>query len=196
MKYCLLFLCLFFFFKVDCQSDEGADLRGQLAFYADVMVNAENADHRQIAFDNFNKHFFELTKTENLYITDFSDLKWISIIEPEDKLFKLISWQVELDSGQLDFRAFLVKEDGKSFEFEKAELDRNQVAYMSLSHKEWYGCLYYNVIKSNENEYVVFGFDGSSEYQNRKIADVITLENDQIVLGKEVFEDKANKGTF
>jgi hypothetical protein len=67
---------------------------------------------------------------------------------------------------------------------------------MSLSNTEWYGCLYYNLRKQNDDSYLVFGFDASTALENRKIADVLTIKDDEVTLGSEIFEDKNNKGSY
>ena len=58
-----------------------------IEFYADVMINASDSDHRKHANQKFNTLFKQALSQEDSYRDDFKSLPWISSISPEDSSF-------------------------------------------------------------------------------------------------------------
>lgn len=193
MKALLASFLLFVTCSIVAQED--SLMRSDLRFYADVMLNADDADHRMKAYQAFNGQFEEYLKQADID-SDFSFLPWISSIRPDDNRFLLLSWHVEGEDFQYQHSAYLITSEGKQYNFTKTDIPKDQLPYLTLNYQEWYGSLYYNSLKLSENKYLLFGYDASGEFENRKIADILLIEGDNLVLGDEVIEDKNNPGTF
>ena len=64
------------------------------------------------------------------------------------------------------------------------------------SPENWYGAVYYNILTKKykkDTHYVIFGWDGTDQFTNKKIIDVFWLEDyENPVFGKEILEFKGN----
>lgn len=169
-------------------------LKQEMLFYADVMINALDAEHRMRAGNEFHSLFNKYLKEGN-DDNDFSFLKFISTQTPPDSTFQLISWAVQAEDHVYDHYAYLVKPDKTYSAFvDNAELS-NDLSYEEFGIEDWYGALYYKVEKLGDN-YLIFGRDSNSKFTNQKVVDVLSFEDDQIVLGKPIFENKEEPGTY
>ena len=111
-----VFSILVFATTLHAQEADQADfvsLEADLAFYADVMVNADKADHRLRAGDIFYKNFTELLDQDGSYDYAFDSLKWISRIQPSDGSFRIFSWQVRKADQTSKYFAILQKKKSK-----------------------------------------------------------------------------------
>ncbi len=193
MKYGFLSVLIFISSAVFCQND---DLRDNLKFYADVMVNSAEASSRNRAVIEFNSIFKTYIQHNNLFESDLGFIKWISVLEPDDKTFKLLSWQVELENFDFQYNGYIIYPDGSYIHLQENQYPSNQLDAMVLHAESWYGALYYNILKIDDNKYVIFGFNGDSKWENQKIADVLSFEGNKPIFGMEIFEDKNSNGTY
>lgn len=167
----------------------------ELSFYADVMINALEAEHRMRAGDKFhslfNKYLNE-EKTDN----DFSFIqKFIPVQTPEDSTFQLISWAVQAESFNYNYFAYVIMPDGSHHSFvDNTELS-SDISYEEFGIDDWYGAMYYSVRKFGD-DYLIFGKDANSEFSNQKVLDVLNIDGDKITLGKPIFENKEELGTY
>ena len=69
------------------------------------------------------------------------------------------------------------------------------VEQAELSSGNWYGCLYYNIIKNKEKKsYTIIGWDGNNEFSTKKIIDVIKFSRyNNIKFGAPIFKDDKQK---
>ncbi|HEY0262795.1 MAG TPA: hypothetical protein VGB95_07195, partial [Chitinophagales bacterium] len=62
-----------------------------------------------------------------------------------------------------------------------------------LSPENWYGCLYYNIVRTIENKkpvYTLFGFEAADFVSRRKVLEVMKFENGVPVFGAPMFQFK------
>lgn len=166
----------------------------ELAFYADVMINAVEANHRMRAANEFHALFNKYLNEGNTD-NNFDFLKFIPVITPEDSTFQLISWAVQSDDFQYEHFAYVIKPDKSFITFEDKNELSPELSYEQIAHDDWYGAMYYNVSKFGDN-YLIFGKDASSEFINKKVLDVLTITDEGATLGKPIFEDREELGTY
>lgn len=189
----LLCICLSLSAKTQVNMD---DISERLSYYGDVMVSALEYNHREYASSQFYNDFIQLLDSTNLYNASLDNLRTISVIDEDAGRFRLLSWQLEKAAFEFEYHAFLVWPDGTYVEFKQTRSPDKSIQYMELEPDNWYGALYYNLVAFDKDTYLLFGYNGYGQYDHIKIADVLRVEGENIVLGKEVFEDRKDKGMF
>jgi hypothetical protein len=193
----LVFLLLFVSYNGLIAQTSIDSPRGKLVFYGDVMVSALEADNRALAADRFYENFKIMLDSINLFEMDLSLFRTLSVLEDDEGKFKIVSWQVERASYEFSYYGFILLPDGSYKELYDTKSIDSALPYLSLDANEWYGAIYYNIVKLDNSSYLVFGYNGYGQYDHVKVVDVINFTDDGgIIMGKEVFEDKKERGTY
>ena len=196
MKFTILSILLSFLaFNIDAQSDRLAI--DDLNFYADVIANAGNPIHKQRAHDEFAEIFDSWLRSDKFTMEDLESIQWLSVKKPLDESFTVVTWQLLKEKDDNFYFGYILK-DGKTYKLTSSKNDED-LEYNILSADEWAGVLYYNILTVQRNDkpvYVLFGYDAHKTYENRKIADVLTFENDIPIFGAEIFkqQEKGERG--
>ncbi len=178
-----------------------AALEDTLGVLGYAVVNDSAADMRFLACRALITTLVRGLKTENSFKYPFEQLKMLSIQAPPDSSFRLFTWQLFVDDStyryfgaiQMNTRELtLFPLIDRSFEMTSVEFDE-------LSADRWYGCLYYNIVpfqvSKKERKYLLFGFDGFSFFNRRKVIDVLSFdETGTPVFGAEVFDKPVPQG--
>lgn len=170
-----------------------------LNFYADIIANAGNPIHKQRAHDEFAKLFDQWLNSDDYNESDLESIQWLSVKKPEDESFSLVTWQLLKGGSDNHYFGYIIK-DGKAHRLSSTNIDED-LEYNILGADEWAGVMYYNILTVTKNEekiYILFGYDAHKNYENRKIADVLTFENDKPVFGYEIFkkQEGENRGVI
>lgn len=140
----------------------------------------------------------------NILKYPFDSLKEISILNPENKKFKLITWNLPKNDGTHAFFGYLLVNNSKrvktgflkhetinGYEYFKL-LDRSATVkapemYVGTPDK-WFGMLYTQLIEC-DGFYTLIGWDGNDKLTQRKFVDVLYFKPDGTpVFGKDVFK--------
>jgi hypothetical protein len=131
--------------------------------------------------------------------------KYVSIIKAPDNKFRLITWNLYKDDGTFAYFGFLQvntikitrksvfkKETTQSYEvyslIDKSGGIKNPENYIGEPTK-WFGMLYVDVIKTNDNDYTLIGWDGNDKLTQRKFIDVLYFKSNGIpTFGKDLFK--------
>ena len=168
----------------------------KMAFFADVMINAEEKAHRITAHRAF-KPLLEASLEQDSFENEYTSLKWISIQYPQDSSFRLFSWQLMHTEDKYEYFGYIQKADGSVIKLNQGNDDLVDLPYMRLNKDEWIGCLFYKVISFKQGEkdlYVLFGYNANNKYDRIKVADVLDFGEDRITLGRPVFVDMDSTG--
>lgn len=129
---------------------------------------------------------------------DFSELKGVSIIEPEDKALRIFTWQLYVDKNHYQYRGFIQTKEGKVYRLQDNSDDMRSIEFSIHKPKNWYGALYYNMqeFKSEgQTMYLLLGYDAFDFYNRRKLIDVLYFDNaGRPRFGKTVLEMKDGNG--
>ena len=123
-------------------------------------------------------------------------MKYVSFLELEPDELSLVTWQTCLSDGHCDYEGFLFIKDSEPIRLNRTEPLGKDVLYTTSDTEDWYGCWYYAFKKLSDSQYLLFGYDGSSIYDNQMLVDVLTLSPEGISFGDDIFEDKETPGTF
>ncbi len=198
----LLVLCVFLAKSIDAQVDIVTEEqpRSQIEVYEDTLgllsfliVNDSLEENRFLAVKKFIPTLVNALKEPNSFNYPFERLQSVSIQYPADSTFRIFTWQLYVDKD--DYRyygAIQMNSDSlklfplldRSFQIQE-ELD-----YKSLPPEQWYGSLYYNIRDFDTpkgRKYLLFGFDGYSFFNKRKVVDVLSFNQDKPVFGAPVF---------
>ena len=173
-----------------------SSLEEDLSFYGDVMIHALEDAHKERARQNFNSLFLDFVSQQGSIDTSLSFMKYVSFLELEPDELSLVTWQTCLSDGHCDYEGFLFIKDSEPIRLNRTEPLGKDVLYTTSDTEDWYGCWYYAFKKLSDSQYLLFGYDGSSIYDNQMLVDVLTLSPEGISFGDDIFEDKETPGTF
>lgn len=170
-----------------------ATWQDSLAAAGDMLQNGTDAHQRRQASNDIHTILHRVLTEEGSWNLSFDMIPQISVLSPEDKSFRIFSWQLYLDPDHYQHKGFVQwKRDAsrpqvlqdRSDEYLRPELVIGSAA-------NWYGAVYYGIreCKLNRKPYwLLFGFDGHSATSQRKIIEVLTLsEEGDLVFGAPVF---------
>lgn len=194
MKVYLIIICCLPFVLI--AQDMNIDIKSDLIFYGDVMTSAEAPINRQRAATIFNQLLEDYLTDQPSNNVDLSFVKQLSHTVPEDSLFSIYTWQVELDDNNFDYHGYVFYNDKPHQKLISRSTFDSSIKYTKHSAQDWYGALYYNIVKYSEGEYLLFGYNGNGEFNNAKVVDILSIQGDKLVLGKEIFQDPEDTLTY
>ena len=167
-----------------------ADLR-DLAFYADVMTNASDADHRLRAHNTFYSAFSDVLRQDGSQEFAFEELKWITQVTSPDSTFRILSWQVMISENEHKYYGFVQLLGPQNGLIELNDTRSLRSEFGTHTPDTWYGALYYGiqpfVTADNATAYMLLGFNANDAKTNQRVADVMTIDNGTVIFGMEVF---------
>ncbi len=165
----------------------------QLSYHCDVMINAAESRHRVQAMEIFNREFLEVLQIENSFQYSFDSLKWISKMTPEDKTFRIFTWEVKVSEEEYRYFGVLQAQSGKSIWLTDGFQEAEDRADSEFSSDQWLGSVYYNILstqgkKKEEPYYLLFGMRRSGRFENIKMVDPLFFTQEgEAYFGKPVF---------
>ncbi|MEM9549505.1 MAG: hypothetical protein AAGA77_26280, partial [Bacteroidota bacterium] len=160
-----------------------------IKFYADIIANAGNPIHKERAHKEFSMRLDNWLKSDQFNQEDLESIQWLSVKQPDDKAFTLVTWQLEMDENDNRYFGYLL--NGNNILNLVASDYLEDLEYDILSVEDWAGALYYNihtVVKEEKKYYVLFGYNAHKNYEHRKIVDVLTFNGGTPTFGAEVFK--------
>jgi hypothetical protein len=188
MRYTLfLFISIFAnlsLFAQETQEEPNyADLRDvemEISALGTSLHNDTSLANRQYAANSIEALLQKALEAENTYGYPFKELEGVSLLQPEDKRFRIFTWELyESPQSYIQYgivqtqegKVFVLKD--KSHEMQRPEFGRDKA-------DNWYGALYYNIKAfktNNQTQYLLFGRDSYSLYEHRKVLDVIYFDH-------------------
>ena len=171
------------------------DKERELAFHADVMVNAAEHRHRVKAMESFNTLFYEVLAMPGSFDFPFDSLKWISKKFPKDKSFKIYTWEVKVSEIAFKYFGVLQKRDGTNYILTDNFKNAESIVDEEFSSDNWLGALYYNLMEeqtaSGQKYYLLFGLNKWNKFENIKLLDVLFFTAEGVpYFGLPVFKKK------
>lgn len=189
-------LCISLSYLALVSYSQESSIEKDLHFYADVMVNAFEGENRMRAGQEFHGLFLEYSKGTSLQEWEAKGFaKFISVVKFPEEDRAMVSWHIKGNDEVYDFKGFFY-DAGAYSEFNRTEGLDDHLAFASTGSEDWYGAVYTDVMKMENDKYLIFGFDHNGMYDNQKIVDVLDIKEGKILLGAEIFEDKESPGTF
>lgn len=156
-----------------------------------------------------NKQFLalwnEVLKDEKSMMFPFDSINEISRLMAPDKKFRILTWNILREDGTHNFFGFIQVNNSKTVKkgLFKKETSTQYEVYPLLDKSagvkapetyvadpsKWFGMLYVDVIKSDDEFYTLIGWDGNDRLTTRKFIDVLSFKPDGTpVFGKDVFK--------
>lgn len=161
-----------------------------------LVVNDTLPERRFLATKKMILHLKSALRYDHSFQYTFDRLNTVSIQYAPDSTFRIFSWQLMV--SPVDYRYFgVIQMNTKEVQLipladRSATVENVQQAV--LSPREWYGALYYNIKKIEQNGkpyYLLFGYDAYSNRNRRKILDILHYGPDGgVVFGAPVIPTK------
>lgn len=144
--------------------------------------------------------FNEVLTINSSFNYAFAKIKNISNLRSEDGFVRLINWNLPLKNGEFIYFGFIQQMDNKKKEIKLYQLIDQSLSienpnFATCSEKNWYGALYYKILSKktqNTTHYILLGWDGNTNYTNKKLIENFYFEDDKLVFGKAIFKMEKN----
>ena len=175
----LIFVFCFFFLHGIISANDFEKVEKELAFHADVMLNAQKAEHRMSSAHTFYNLFYETLNKEGSFSYSFDSLIWISQKKPDDLSFRIFTWIVDEGNGNFSHKGLLQMASGKVFSLENRLKQNDDWEFFISGRDDWMGAMYYHLMEDEnkgEKQYLLFGFHRFDEKENIKMVDVLYFD--------------------
>ncbi len=166
------------------------------------------------ARDSLNNHIIyslkkELSTWDGFYYK-WSALDRIGKVASEDNRLKIFTWYLKKADSYEYYGLLVFQPEKKSGDktgipvvvLEDHSREMKKPEYKSLRPDFWYGAVYYDLktyAHGGDSYYTLIGFDFTDNFSNKKIIEILTIDNDdQVNFGGEIFmgEDKIKRAIF
>ncbi len=169
-------------------------------FYSKKESNRVEANKQFLALWNF------ILKDEKSILYPFDSLKKdVALVFSPDKKFRIITWDMRKEDQTYYYFGFIQVNNSKTIKkgLFKKEITSQYEVYQLLDKSgnvktpenyiadpsKWFGMLYVDVIKSDDDFYTLIGWDGNDKLTQRKFIDILTFKPDGTpIFGKDVFK--------
>lgn len=165
---------------------------------------SKKESNRFSANKDFLNYWNQILADSKSFNYPFDSLKEISRLYSPDQKFRIITWNINKEDGTHAFFGFIqlnhttiqkkglfkktTQNEYKFFQLiDKSGAVKTPENYIA-DHSKWFGMLYYDIIKSDEDYYTLLAWDGNDKLTQRKFIDILSFKNDGTpVFGKDVF---------
>lgn len=168
--------------------------------YSDSLIFSNLEGNRKVASFRMIKTLTAALKLDNSYQYNFPNLKSVSIVEPEDKAFRVFTWQLTFDNNTNKYFG-AIQMNSKTLNLiplidNSAMMDETKLDTMVTSNRNWIGALYYDIKKVKAGKqiyYTLFGYDNNNAMSTKKVIDVLRIKDGKAILGAPIFDIKESK---
>jgi len=148
-----------------------------------ISKSADDSEKRQKSRDIQQLFNQALSKKESF--TYAFDIKFLSVLESDDKLVRIYNWNIALNDGTFEYYGFIqyLTNKKKKLAFialtdKSAEITSPETS--SLTCDNWFGALYYHIITTkdkNKTYYTLLGWDGNNSFTNKKLIEILSFNS-------------------
>jgi hypothetical protein len=166
----------------------------QLEGLSNNIINGADENERITSCYYFIQTLKEALKVPTSFDYEFTTLKTVSMLKPDNDAFRVFTWNLLLDSGKYRYFGAIQMNNTDSLVlyglYDSSEYNKD-IIYGQFDNRHWMGALYYQIHHykwKRQDYYITFGWDGQDARTNRKIIDVLWFdENNKPQFGKEIF---------
>jgi len=198
---CFIFFTVFYFYPAKPYAQEISVYSDSLQHYFSLMAQERDDDKKEELNKKIIEYFRKALAQDDSFNDDFSSLKYIGDIRAEDDKLRIITWNLPYYDGTHQYFGFIQykKNRWKTLTYEltdRSEQIKNPEDEI-LSHKNWYGALYYQIIVNNhrrDDYYTLLGSDLNDLHSKKKLVEILQFDqNDHPVFGAPVFKNREEK---
>lgn len=208
MKHCSALLMVWFAMLLSARSqvltpENSLILRAyhdSILVESDSLVNAWSELDKSAASMKLIKYFSKALRVQGAYEYSFDSLVSVAMLEPEDKQFRIFTWQLAYDNGTHRYFGVIQTNAPQPTLFplvDYSSLYRHPDSII-VDHDRWIGALYYRIIpvKSGKTTYyTLFGWNAGTVLSNKKVIDVMWWDDaGKPRFGYPLFEMLKGKG--
>ncbi len=133
-----------------------------------------------------------------------SHYKFVSLLTPEDKKFRIITWNITKDDGTHEYYGFIQEKYLQTAKKGKSKTEIIQLYPLTdksaeiknpdnaiTDNKKWFGMWYYKIIEKKwkgKPIYTLLAWDGNDKFSSKKIIDVLSFDaNGTPRFGADIF---------
>ena len=187
----ILFIIILVASRLEAQYD--------INFYADVMISAQDVDHKHLAERAFTELLVEELKSDTAFQREWN---WaaIPVVYSPDSSFRFISWWVESENpsenrvtGLLQYRG-----DTTLTSFTNRALYEARNESTSLSPRRWIGAVYSQIysVPELDSVYMLYGRNIVDEYQVLHVLEIFDFRNNSLSLGLPLWENEDGSKSY
>lgn len=184
MKYTvLLFIIGLFSFSTIAQKNQNQlrEKEEELFLLLNTLRATKGDDEINKINEKFKKEFGKALEIDGAFDYPFTSLKSIGKIHSQDKLVRVITWNIQYNDLLHNYFSFIMKKDERRDKVYITELQRQKQSFRmiqdeSVTDENWYGALYYEIIdveRRNRKFYTLLGYDANNQSSTIKLIDVL-----------------------
>ncbi|HLV41319.1 MAG TPA: hypothetical protein VKY37_03480 [Brumimicrobium sp.] len=199
MRYIIYFIVFFslsfqvFGQKNDAQLREKEEELSQLLNSLRATKGDEKLDEIN---DKFKTKLEKALNMDGAFDFPFASLNTIGKIYSNDKLVRVITWNVQYEDLMHNYYSFILKKDERRNRVDVIELKREKqhfgmIQEETVNNENWYGALYYDIIdvqRRNKTYYTLLGYDANDQRSSIKLIDVLYFTGRIPNFGYPIFE--------
>lgn len=189
------FVILFSVHLFVARSQPLVEIEATLAQLGQRMITAVSEEARMAAGDSFSVIIDAHLLRADFFNYPLEKVSNLSKLISPDKNFRIYTWSIPLKNRHFAFYGRLVVQTPKGLKAIVLEDKAEQISspeMQLLKPENWYGAVYYDIIKTKEKKqvyYTLIGYRPSRATHNEKIIDVLNLDNRGLVrFGDRIFE--------
>ena len=180
----------------NAEMEQLTQLETQISELAKKLVNDTLVAERLAAQEKILPLVKQALSVPNSFNYAFDKLENISVQTPNDRSFRIFTWQLFIDQGNYKYFGFIQPNRSKStfYELKDNAKDIQKPETQLLTADKWFGCLYYNIkqFKTKDGEkYLLFGYNAHDTIEKIKLVDVLNMKGGAPKFGSnQAFEIK------
>lgn len=160
-------------------------------YLADITANTVRPETRKMGQEKLTVAVERYLEQKDFNITDLKSLQFVSVMIPDDGSFALITWPYKDGDGTHHYSGYFINSDKTYHKLTDTPIDQRDLIYETLDADNWYGALYYNMLPTEldgKTAYLLFGHDGHTGSNQRKLLEVLTVDDGQPTFGAPLFK--------
>jgi len=183
------------------QSNKKLDVfQDSLIRISTATIAAETDIKKTASNSTFVKTLVEALKMPNSFSYPFDSLKNVSVIKSPDKSFRVLSWYVQQENGTYRYFGTIQMNTGngplKLYPLID-QTDNITDANAVINNQKWFGARYYEIVPVTSGNrkpyYVLLGWKGNTPSTTKKVIEILSFDQEQVIFGAPVFEGKELK---
>jgi hypothetical protein len=154
-----------------------------LAKLGEKIIGGHSDFARFEANEKFRQLLLFMISHDKAESIDFSEVKNLSVLGPDNKDFRIFSWVVPKTDGSFECFGISSGKNERRKNYQITELNDVKSVTTNAERKqfrkgEWWGALYYEIIPVRSNGiqyYTLLGWDGNNALSTRKVIDVVSF---------------------
>ncbi|MFO7829183.1 MAG: hypothetical protein R6V23_11205 [Bacteroidales bacterium] len=169
-----------------------------LSYYFSQMANERDDNKKELMNEEILTIFRKILAQDESFDYNFSSLKYIGNLKSDDDNLRIITWNLAYYDGTHQYFGFIQFKKNRrtilTYELNDQSEHIKEPEFQILSHKNWYGALYYQIIVNKHRGnvfYTLLGSDLNDLHSKKKVIEILQFDNDdQPVFGAQVFKNR------